>query len=431
MDISTIIILIIFINGIIAISFEHVLGVNKSWIAIFTGTSMWMVASFGAEPEAMNEALEHGFVEIFELIVFLIGAMTIVEMMGHYRFFSWIENKLISMHISNYQLFWILGFIAFVTSSVLDNLTSTLVMLQVGRHLYIKKENFNLFVINTILAANAGGVMSPVGDVTTIMLWLDGKFTAWEIFFFGLLPAITAWIIPQYLLTRKMVVEKRIGKEVKEEIAPLKWYIIFIGLMTFGLAVLVNMLHLPPLFGILFGLGIAAITIDYRLKRGKLVKKANKIVNVIRSIDMATIIFFIGILLAVHALGYIGVLNQIAHFLFGENPGENGNTIIVGHTVLGIISSVFDNVPLTAAVLEMLPNGIEMKYWILLAITAGTGGSILIIGSAAGVAAMGQVPDLSVTEYVKKGTIPAIIGYFAAIAVWYLQFEVFGKALAH
>lgn len=423
MDITAIILLIIFLNAIVAIAFEHSLGINKSWIALFSGTTMWMIASIGADHDVMHHALQESSAEIFELIVFLIGAMTIVEMMGHYRFFTWLENKLFSLRISNTTLFWILGAITFVSSSLLDNLTATLVMIQVGRFLYLRKENFNIFVINTIIAANAGGAMSPVGDVTTIMMWLAEKFTAWQVLAYGFLPSIVAWVIPQYLLTRQIAKENREGR-ASEAVQPLQWIIIAMGFMTFGFAVLVNILHLPPFFGILFGLGAAAIMIDFKLKHGKLKKKANKIVNVIKTIDMATITFFIGILLAVNALGFYGILDKMAFWLFGENPAANENALIIGHSFIGVISAVFDNVPLTAAVIDMLPEGIHFQYWVLLAITAGTGGSILIIGSAAGVAAMGQVPDMSIKYYIKKGTIPALLGYVAAIATWYVQFNI-------
>jgi Na+/H+ antiporter NhaD/arsenite permease-like protein len=144
-------------------------------------------------------------------------------------------------------------------------------------------------------------------------------------------------------------------------------------------------------------------------------------VNVIKTIDLATITFFIGILLAVNALGFSGVLGEIAKLLFGQHPGENETALIVGNSVIGVISSVFDNVPLTAAVIDMLPPTVTPQYWILLAITAGTGGSMLVIGSAAGVAAMGQVPELTVKEYLKDGTLPAFLGYTGAILVWYVQ----------
>lgn len=424
MEFTNILLLAIFLAAIVAISLEHKLEINKSWIALLAGSVMWMIVSLGADSEALKIAIKEGSSEIFGLIVFLMGAMTIVEMMGKYRFFTWLETKLSSINIGKTGLFWIMGFITFIVSAILDNLTTTLVMIQIGRFMYRDKRNFMLFVINTIIAANAGGAMSPVGDVTTIMLWLAGKFTAWEIVISGLLPSLVAWSVPQFLLTRKIRAEVRepVGADT---VPPLQWNIILIGFFTFGFAVLVNILNLPPFFGILFGLSAVAILIDFRLKQGKLKKKANKIVHVIKTIDMATITFFIGILLAVNALAFSGVLGEIAKVLFGQQPGENETALIIGNAVIGMISSVFDNVPLTAAVIDMLPQAVSHQYWVLLAITAGTGGSMLVIGSAAGVAAMGQVPELTVKEYLKEGTLPALLGYLGAILVWYAQMQFF------
>lgn len=419
MDIQSILLIGVFTIGLGAITIEHILQVNKSWIALLTGTSMWIIVSVGQSQEVLKEAIEASSSEIFELVIFLMGAMTLVEMMGHFRFFTWIEAKLLEFDISNRKLFWILGIITFFASALLDNLTSTLIMIQIGRHLFIKKENFNVFVINTIIAANAGGAMSPVGDVTTIMMWLDGKFTAWQILFYGILPSLVAWVIPQAWLTAHIVYENREGRG-QEEILPLQWLIILMGLSSFALAVLVNLVHLPPFFGILFGLGFTAIVIDWRLRKGKLKKRAGHIVNIIKTIDMATIKFFVGILLAVSALDFHGILEHIAYFIFGDDPAHNPTAIIIGHSALGIISALLDNVPLTSAVMKMLPEGIHFSYWVLLAITAGTGGSILIIGSAAGVAAMGQVKELSFIEYFKKGSLPALAGYIGAILCWYL-----------
>ncbi len=421
MDIQSILLLIIFFGAFIAIALEHTISVNKSWIALFAGSLMWGIAAFGKTGGSLEFAIAHTSSEIFQLIIFLMGAMVIVEMLGHFRFFTWLENKLMNFNISNKKLFWIMGIITFIASSLLDNLTSTLVMIQIGKHLCIKKKNFNYFVINTVIAANAGGAMSPVGDVTTIMMWLAGKFTAWQVVISGFIPSVVAWIIPQYLITNKIEVVERESKE-REEMLPLQWGIIILGFATFGFAVLVNMLHLPPFFGIIFGLGIVAIVIDIKHRRGSLREKATKIVNVTREIDMATINFFVGILLAVGALHYQGILTEVAVLIFGENPTDNYTAIITGHISLGLLSSVFDNVPLTSAVIQMLPDNIHYIYWVLLAITAGTGGSILIIGSAAGVAAMGQVDTVTFTEYLKKGTIPALLGYAGAVATWYLMF---------
>jgi Na+/H+ antiporter NhaD/arsenite permease-like protein len=263
--------------------------------------------------------------------------------------------------------------------------------------------------------------MSPAGDVTTIMIWLAGKFTAWQILAAGILPAIAGWIIPQIMITRQL---KKVEVEIKEyeEMMPLQWGIIVLGFSTFGLAVLVNALHLPPFFGILFGVGIVAIVIDIKLRRGVLHVKANQIVHVVKEIDMSTMYFFVGILLAVGALQFHGVLNLLANFIFGDDPANSPVSVIIGHISLGVLSSIFDNVPLTAAVLQMLPGEMHYSYWVLLAMTAGMGGSLTSIGSAAGVAAMGQVKALTFVEYMKKGSIPALAGYIGAIVVWLLFF---------
>jgi len=411
----------IFLIGFLAITFEDKLEVNKSWIALVMGSFMWVVVAVGQDEKLLQLAIVHESAEIFELVIFLMGAMTIVEMMGHFRFFTWIESKLSSFNITDKQLFWVLGLTAFIGSSLLDNLTTTLVMIQIGRHLYTKKNNLTLYVINIVISANAGGALSPVGDVTTIMLWLAGKFTAWQIVFFGFLPSVTAWVVPQYLITKQITSEERTPYIMDEDL-PLQWGIIFIGLFTFGFAVIVNFFHLPPFIGILMGLGAAAIVIDRRLKKGILKKRAGHIVNIIKTIDMATLNFFIGILLAVGALAYHGLLAQAASFVFGDNPADNLNLVVVGNISLGLLSSIFDNVPLTAAVIKMLPEGIPYPYWVLLAVTAGTGGSILAIGSAAGVAAMGLVKELTFIEYFKKGTLPALIGYASAVGTWYAIF---------
>lgn len=358
METPSIILIIIFFVGFVGIALEHKFEINKSWIALFMGALMWIVVSLGQTKEQLHGPLRHDFAEIFELVIFLMGAMTIVEMLGHFRFFSWVEAHLMKFHISNRKLFWMLGMITFFASALLDNLTSTLVMIHIGRHLYIKKANFNIFVINTIIAANAGGSMSPVGDVTTIMLWLADKFTAWQIVIYGIAPSLVAWIIPQAILTSKIKFETRIGLDISNDL-PRQWGLIIIGFATFGIAVLVNLLNLPPFFGIIFGLGTIAIVIDFKLKRGKLKKKAGNIVNLVKQIDMGTIYFFVGILLAVDALKYAGILDVIATVIFGNDVLNNPIAIITGHTMLGLLSSLFDNVPLTAAVIKMLPEGIN------------------------------------------------------------------------
>lgn len=420
-DIQSILLLTIFIAAFFAIALEHITHVNKSWVALFAGSLMWGIAVIGKSPEVIHESIIHTTAEIFELIIFLMGAMTIVEMLAHFRFFTWLEIKLQSYDISNTQLFWIVGLVTFISSAVLDNLTTTLVMIHIGKHLNFKKENYIYFIVNTVIAANAGGAMSPVGDVTTIMIWLAGKFTAWQVLAEGIIPSIVGWVIPQWLLTRKLTKMDRPKVEFQEQM-PLQWGIIILGFSTFGLAVTVNALHLPPFFGIMFGLGIVAMVIDFRLRKGTLHKKANQLVNVVKEIDMATMYFFVGILLALGALNIQGILGILAQMIFGSDPANNPISVVIGHVSLGFLSAVFDNVPLTAAVIKMLPENINHTLWVLLAITAGMGGSMTSIGSAAGVAAMGQVEKLTFVKYMRVGTIPALLGYLGAVITWLLMF---------
>lgn len=418
MDPQSIILIALFVIGYTCIAFEHTLHINKSWVAVMTGSLMWCVVAWGQDAHAIHEMLIEETSEIFGLVIFLLGAMTIVEMLGHFRLFTWIENELLKRNISNRKLFWILGAITFFGSAVLDNLTITLIMIQIGKRLYLRKENFNIFVINTIIAANAGGAFSPVGDVTTIMIWIAGRFSAFEVILQGFLPSLVAWCIPQAILTSRIAFEEREGREVHDHIE-VHWKLVALGMLSFVFAVCANFLHLPPFIGILLGLGVTGIVIDVRSRGGDLHRKAGRIVNLIQKADITTLKFFIGILLAVGALNFQGVLGQLTDVMFGKELNENA--IIIGHTAVGLFSSILDNVPLTAAIIKMLPASVDQSLWVLLAITAGTGGSILVIGSAPGVAAMGQVPSLTFSTYLRHGSLAALLGYFGAVGTWLLM----------
>jgi len=307
-------------------------------------------------------------------------------------------------------------------SAFLDNLTTTLIMIQIGRKIYKDKDNFLIFVANTVIAANAGGAASPIGDVTTIMLWLANKFNAVQVITMGILPAIVAWIIPQYLMGRKIKKHEEIEKAnpefdlVDEDKVKPFWAVIVIGMFSFLLPVIFNVIGLPPFLGLLLGVGVLWVFIDIKARNGHKDHTAGKVVNIIQKTDITTLKFFIGILLAVGALAHIGLLKDLNNFIFG--PEINTTRLVIGNTILGFTSSVLDNVPLVAAAIKMFATGIPVSIWVLLAITAGTGGSMLIVGSAAGVAAMGQVKELNFTYYLKKATIPALLGYVFAVLTW-------------
>lgn len=413
----------IFVVGYVFIAIEHKSHVNKSGIAIIIGTILWLLASFFSHDRGeISLAVTENGAEIFSIIVFLLSAMTIVEILVHYQFFDWIREKIVQKKISQKKLFWLLGAITFVLSAFLDNLTTTLIMLQIGRKIYRDKDNFLIFAANTVIAANAGGAASPIGDVTTIMLWLANKFNALQIMSIGILPALATWLIPQWLMTGKIKKHEEAEDAHKnfdivddQKIQPI-WSVIVIGIFSFLLPVFFNLINLPPFLGLLLGLGILWVFIDIKSHQRKENFQNGKVIEIIQKADLSTLKFFIGILLAVGALSHIGLLKSLNELIFGTDI--NIWRLVIGNTALGFMSSILDNVPLVAAAIKMFPEGINPAIWVLLALTAGTGGSMLVIGSAAGVAAMGQVKELNFSYYLKKASLPALLGYLAGVAVW-------------
>ena len=418
---------LLFIVGYVFIAIEHKSHINKSGIALVLGGLLWLiVAIVGHDKTELTHALMENGSEIFSIVIFLLSAMTIVELLVHYQLFDWVREKIVQRKISQGKLFLILGALTFVMSAFLDNLTTTLIMIQIGRQIYKDKENFLIFVANTVIAANAGGAVSPIGDVTTIMLWLSNKFNALQVISIGIIPALVAWIIPQYLMGRKINKHEKAEEAnpafdlVDEKKVEPYWSIILIGLFSFVLPVIFNIMGLPPFLGILLGLGILWVFVDIKAKKGHNDHTTGRLVNVIQKTDITTLKFFIGILLAVGALSHVGLLKDLNTFIFGSDI--NITRLIIGNTFLGFTSSILDNVPLVAAAIKMFAVGVPASIWVLLAITAGTGGSMLVIGSAAGVAAMGQVKDLNFGYYLKTATIPALLGYIFAVFAWVLMY---------
>lgn len=417
----------IFILGYVYIALEHKSHINKSGISLALGGILWLIVAFIEHNKSeISLSIHENGAEIFSIVVFLLSAMTIVELLVHYQLFDWIREKIVKNKISQIKLFWLLGLLTFVMSAFLDNLTTTLIMIQIGRKIYKDKNNFLIFVANTIIAANAGGAASPIGDVTTIMLWLANKFNALQVISIGIIPAIVAWVIPQYLMGKKIKAHEESEKAnpdfdlVDEEKVKPYWSIILVGLFSFVLPVVFNLVGLPPFLGLVLGLGFLWIFIDIKAKNGQSDHTTGRVINIIQKTDISTLKFFIGILLAVGALSYIGILKDLNNFIFGSE--FNSTRIIIGNTILGLTSSILDNVPLVAASIKMFSSAVPHSMWVLLAITAGTGGSMLVIGSAAGVAAMGQVKDLNFSFYLKNATLPAFLGYVFAVATWVLMY---------
>jgi Na+/H+ antiporter NhaD/arsenite permease-like protein len=414
--------LIIFILGYLLITLESKTKVSKSAFALAMGAVLWVLSSFVLGHEA-EEQLIHVGADIFSIVIFLLAAMSLVEVLVHYRFFDVIRGKLFQYHFNDRQQFIIIAIITFFLSAVLDNLTTTIVMIQIARR-FFKTENLLIAVTGIVIAANAGGAFSPIGDVTTIMLWLADKFSAWNIIKLGILPSLALLLISTFLLSQK--IKPEMSDETTEIVTKLSHsekIIICITLGSFLLPIIVHTFGLPPYMGLLLGLGIVWILVDvFKIISGTTTHLTASLEELIRKTDIPAIKFFIGILLAVSALGALGVLADISNTIYGTEPASTN--VILGNIGLGLLSAVLDNVPLTAIAINILTIESE-ELWVLLALTVGTGGSLLAIGSAAGVVAVGMVRELTFEKYFKIAFVPALLGYFACVGVWYIQYVIF------
>jgi Na+/H+ antiporter NhaD/arsenite permease-like protein len=481
-----IIMVVLFLLGYLAIALEHPLKIEKAASALLLGSILWalyalfseQILALGLSPSweeikmmakeilhniapAMNSdqfstspfretvelagnthafvksELAHHLVDIAEILFFLFGAMTIVEVVDQHQGFTVITNRINTK--SKARLLWILGFITFFMSAVLDNLTTTIVMIALLRKLISDKPTRWLFASMIVIAANAGGAWSPIGDVTTIMLWIGGQITTINIILKVILPSLVNMIIPLTILSFMVKGEvKRPEKtQASSEITtPFeRTFILILGIsMLLFVPVFKTVTHLPPYVGMLFGLGILwlASEIMHRNKEDEIRKKLT-IYNIVKKVDTPTIFFFLGILSAVAALQSAGHLSLLAGWL----DEKLGNIYLI-NLAIGAISAVVDNVPLVAGAMGMYdvvsPDMLRIAadpayahffvqdglFWEFLAYCAGTGGSMLIIGSAAGVAAMG-LERIDFIWYMKRISWLALAGYLSGASVYWLQ----------
>lgn len=413
---------VIFILGYIAIAFEHPLSINKAASALITGVLCWTVYILQAPvAHSVTEELLHNLGEIASILFFLLGAMTIVELIDSHNGFDIITQKITAT--SKSKLLLIIAVITFFLSALLDNLTTAIVMTSLCSKLLSEKEDKLWFCGMIIIAANAGGAWSPLGDVTTTMLWIGGQITAWNIIKQLILPSITVCLLPALIIAYRFKGKKIIAipqpvkttKEIKEG-----QIILFSGLgFLIFIPIFKTITHLPPFMGMLLALGLMWIitTIIHKNKEPELAEKYN-VARALQKVDSPSILFFLGILLAVSALQSIGVLKELATWLT-ENLR---NDYYIG-IALGLLSALVDNVPLVAAsqgMFSLADYPTDHPFWEFLALTTGTGGSAIIIGSAAGVAVMG-IEKIEFIWYLKKITWLALIGFAGGIIVFILQ----------
>ncbi len=417
-------IIAIFILGYAAIAFEHPIKINKTASALLTGVLCWVVYILGSNniPLVSQQLYEH-LGQISGILFFLLGAMTIVELIDAHDGFEVITSRITTK--DQRKLLWIISLVTFFLSAVLDNLTTTIVMISLLRKLISDKKTRMFFVCMVVLAANAGGAWSPIGDVTTTMLWIAGQITTGNIILHLLLPSLICLLVPLVVLSFKMKgkVESVTEIETNELDKSSLWerkliFILGLGVLVF-VPVFKTLTHLPPFMGMLFGLAILWIVTEIIHKdKNDADKDGFSVVQALRKADVPSVLFFLGILVAISALESTHLLANLAHYM-DEKIG-NLNVIVVS---FGLLSSIVDNVPLVAAgmgMYDMQTYPQDHYFWSFLAYCAGTGGSCLIIGSAAGVAAMGM-EKIDFIWYLKRITLLALLGYFAGAGTFLLQ----------
>ena len=415
--------IVIFVLVYAAIALEHPLRINKSASALLGAGLLWTLYALSqSDAHLVGEQLNESLMTTAQIVFFLMGAMTIVEVVDAHNGFEVITSKIKTKKLST--LMWMVGFVSFFLSAILDNLTTTIVMVSLMKKLLDQREDRLFFAGIIVIAANAGGAWTPIGDVTTTMLWIGGQITALEIMKGLFIPSLINLLVPltvtAFILgNRPVIAPQRSEADALFETSSFERNLMFFS----GLAILVlvpvfkTLTHLPPFMGILFGLGVLWLVGDVvHRKEEELRKQRLTLARALTRIDMSSIVFFIGILLSVAVLEHTHVLADIAKWL--DTTIGRQDVIVM---VIGLVSAVVDNVPLVAASmgmysLETYPP--DSFLWEFLAYCAGTGGSILIIGSAAGVAAMG-LEKIDFIWYVKKISGLALIGYLAG-AVFYI-----------
>lgn len=430
--------------GYACIALEHKIKIDKSATALLMFGLIWSIYTFYSD-NVGGELLEH-LGATCETLIFLIGAMTIVEIIDTHDGFGIITQHITSRN--RYKLMWMIAILTFFMSAILDNMTTTIIMIMLLRRIIVDQHERFLFSAIIIIAANSGGAWSPIGDVTTIMLWMRGNVTAEGMTLYLFIPSLLSLIIPTYFISRQFKDTPRLNlsslrtrvvpKGVNKRMSQVVLVVGVVGLLF--VPIFKSIIGLPPYVGIMFSLGMIWVMTEilYDRKRNLEEDLQQRVSKIIHRIDMSTILFFLGILMSVAGLQSAGILSSAATFL-----DENIHEVFSIATSVGVLSSIIDNVPLVAACMGMYPiadaASVAMaadpeylqyfvqdgQFWLLLTYCAGVGGSLLIIGSAAGVVAMG-LEKIDFSWYLKNITKYAIIGYLVGLAVIYIETLIFG-----
>lgn len=434
----TMFIIVAFVAGYLCITLESLTKINKAAIALLMCVVCWtllMVSPGAYYPDVASDGVLHHISEVIEhhlgdaagTLFFLMGAMTIVEIVDSNGGFNFVRD--IMKTRSKRKLLWRVAIATFFLSSILDNLTTSIVMIMVLRKLVQSREERLIYAALIIISANSGGAFSPIGDVTTIMLWIKGVVTTQGILTEIFIPSLVSMLVPafilQYSLSGKFDKEQNLVTAEISQFTKVQRNIIFwlgVGGLVF-VPIFKSITHLPPFMGILLVLGVLwTVTEIFHHNTSEDDTMAKRVSDLLSRIDLSTIMFFLGILMAVAVLQEIGVLTALGT---GLNEVFVGNYYVI-NGIIGVLSSIVDNVPLVAGCMGMYPvaetgvMAIDGIFWQLLAYCAGVGGSMLIIGSAAGVVVMG-LEKITFGWYLKRITWIAFVGYLAGIVTYWLQ----------
>ena len=420
-------IIVLFVVGYMAIAFEHPIKINKTASALLTGVLCWtMYAIFSNDVTLVGTQLNHHLSQISQIIFFLLGAMTIVELVDAYQGFSLVTDRIRTKN--PVKLLWLICWVTFFLSSILDNLTTSIVMVSLIRKLIPAKDMRMFFAGMIIIAANAGGAWTPIGDVTTTMLWIGGQISTVNIMKTLFIPSVICMLVPLLYLT--FTLKGTLGDSATTQDNLNQGHEKVRGssvMLFFGVSALIfvpifkTVTHLPPYLGMLLGLGVLWVVSEMiNPHADEALRKPYTAAGALQRIDTSSVLFFLGILLAVAALESVEILH---HFAVWLDQTVGSQSLIV--TLIGLLSAIIDNVPLVAASmgmysLEMYP--MDHFIWEYLAYCAGTGGSILIIGSAAGVAVMGM-EKIDFIWYVKRISVIAMLGYFSGCGAYLIIYR--------
>lgn len=444
------IIVLVFILGYLTIVFEHPLHLDKTVPSLLMGALCWAIAGIGFHSgnltiidghehlfsmigehneeasEGFASTLLHHFGKVSEILIFLIGAMTIVEIIDLHRGFevlkSWVRTR------NKRRLLWIIGTLGFILSAIIDNLTATIVLITLLRKIVKDPKERIWYAGLVVIAANAGGAWSPIGDVTTTMLWIGGQVSAFGLVLNLVLPSIVCFALPVFIASRLTIFQGELTPVKDDEDTDMQRLLSSRTMLFLGLGMIVfvpifkTITHLPPYVGMMLSLGVVWLASEYIHPEEDINEKTKEKYSAHKAlsrIELSSILFFLGILMAVAALetivvGGVGALRYVAEALNAAVPNQD---IVV--VILGFLSAVIDNVPLVAASMGMYTEAMDAKLWHFVAFAAGTGGSMLIIGSAAGVAAMGM-ERIDFIWYLKHIGWLAMVGFLAGSGVFLL-----------